>query len=54
MAAVTWQLGRAALIDPLTVAMAILTAGLLFRLKVNSAWLVIAGGIIGLAVLAVR
>lgn len=54
MAAVTWQLGRAALIDPLTVAVAILTAALLFRFKVNSAWLVIGGGIIGLAVLAVR
>jgi chromate transporter len=47
MAAVTLQLARAALIDPVTVALAILAVVLLFRFKVNSAWLVIGGGIIG-------
>lgn len=50
MAGVTWQLGRAALIDPLTIVLAVVAAFLLFRFKVNSAWLVLAGGVIGLAV----
>ncbi len=49
MAAVTVNLGQAALIDGLTVAVAIVTAIALFRLQVNSAWLVLAGGMIGLA-----
>ncbi len=48
MAGVTWQLGRAALIDLPTVLLAIVAAILLFRFKLNSAWLVLAGGIIGL------
>ncbi|MCA9993704.1 MAG: chromate efflux transporter, partial [Anaerolineales bacterium] len=43
MAAVTWQLGRAALVDWLTVLLALLAAGLLLRFKINSAWLVLAG-----------
>jgi chromate transporter len=50
MAAVTIQLGRAALVDPLTVVLALLAAVFLFRFKVNSAWLVLAGGLIGLAI----
>lgn len=48
MAGVTWQLGRAALIDLPTVLLAMVAAVLLFRFKINSAWLVLAGGIIGL------
>lgn len=48
MAGVTWQLGRAALIDLPTILLAIVAALLLFRFKINSAWLVLAGGIIGL------
>jgi chromate transporter len=48
MAGVTWQLGRAALIDLPTVLLAVVAAVLLFRFKINSAWLVLAGGIIGL------
>lgn len=48
MAGVTWQLGRAALIDLPTVLLAIVAAVLLFRFKINSAWLVLAGGLIGL------
>lgn len=54
MAGVTWQLGRAALIDPLTIGVAGVAAFLLFRYKVNSAWLVLAGGLIGLGVAYLR
>ncbi len=48
MAAVTLQLGRAAIIDPLTAALAAGALTLLLRFKLNSAWLVLAGGTIGL------
>jgi chromate transporter len=48
MAAVTWQLGRSALIDWFTIALALAAAVLVFRVKVNSAWWVLAGGILGL------
>lgn len=49
MAAVTWELGKAAIVDPLTVVLALVAALVLIRFKLNSAWLVLAGGIIGLA-----
>ena len=49
MAGVTWQLGRAAIIDVPTVLLAAVAALILFRFKINSAWLVAAGGLIGLA-----
>jgi chromate transporter len=48
MAAVTWELGRAAIIDWLTLALALGAAVLLVRFKVNSTWLVVAGGIAGI------
>jgi chromate transporter len=48
MAAVTWQLGDAAIIDPLTILLALAALVALFRLKVNSFWLVLAGAIAGL------
>lgn len=48
MAAVTWQLGREAIIDPLTAGLAVLALFVLLRFKPNSAWLVLAGGVIGL------
>lgn len=48
MAAVTWQLARAAIVDPLTALLAILAAVLLIRYKPNSAWLVLFGGVAGL------
>ncbi|MBD3256997.1 chromate efflux transporter [candidate division GN15 bacterium] len=48
MAAVTWQLGRASLIDPLTIALAIIAAALLLRYKVNSVWLIAGGAAAGL------
>ncbi|QMS89844.1 chromate transporter [Nostoc edaphicum CCNP1411] len=49
MAGVTYTLGQAALVDWLTIIMAILSAIAVFRFKINSAWLVLAGGAIGLA-----
>jgi chromate transporter len=48
MAAVLWELGRSALVDWLTAALALVAALLLFRLRVNSAWLVLGGGLIAL------
>ena len=48
MAGVTWQLGREAMVDGLTIFVAVAAAILLFRFKLNSAWLVLAGGIVGL------
>jgi chromate transport protein ChrA len=48
MATVTWQLGRAALVDGITVGMAFLATLLVFRLRVNSAWLVLGGAVLGL------
>lgn len=44
MAAVTWQLARAALIDIPTIVIGLVAGVLLFRFKVNSMWL-IAGGV---------
>jgi chromate transporter len=54
MAAVTWLLGRDAIIDPLTAAIAIAAALLLILFRVNSAWLVLAGAIVGLGVNQLR
>src|SRR5690606_6818478 len=49
MAVVSWQLGRAALVDPLTVAIAVASLIALVRFRVNSAWLIGAGALAGLA-----
>lgn len=54
MAAVTWQLGRAALVDLLTILIALTSLVLLARFKVNSTWLILAGGLIGLLSSALR
>jgi chromate transporter len=48
MAAVAWDLGRAAIVDWLTALLALVTAVILVHFKVNSAWLVLAGGAVGL------
>ncbi len=47
MAGVSWQLGRATLIDWFTIALTILGLFLVFRFKVNSAWLILGGGLVG-------
>lgn len=49
MAAVTLQLARAALTDWLTIGLGLVSAVLLFRYRVNSAWLVLGGALVGLA-----
>jgi chromate transporter len=48
MALVTWQLGRAALVDAPTVALAAASALLLFRWRVSATWLVGGGALAGL------
>jgi chromate transporter len=48
MAVVTWQLGAAALVDWLTVLIAAVSALLLFRWRVNSAWLILASAVLGI------
>jgi chromate transporter len=50
MAVVTWRLGAAALVDWPTLLMAIAAAALLLRYQLNSAWLVLGGALIGLAI----
>jgi chromate transporter len=47
MAVVTWQLGQAALVDPLTVGLAGVSAVLLVRYRINSAWLVLGAAFVG-------
>jgi chromate transporter len=54
MAAVAWQLGRDAIVDPLTAMLAIVAAVLLIRFRINSAWLVLGGGVVGLLVQLAR
>jgi chromate transporter len=49
MAAVTLFLARAAVVDVTTMLLALSSAFVLIRYRVNSAWLVIGGGLIGLA-----
>ena len=48
MAAVAWTLGRDAIVDWFTVLLSVAAAILLLKFKVNSAWLVIGGGLLGL------
>jgi len=54
MAAVTWELGRASLVDTLTVLLAVASSIALLRFRVNSAWLVLVGAAIGLMTSAVH
>jgi chromate transporter len=50
MAAVTWQLARAAVVDVVTAVLAAAAAVALIRFRVNSAWVVLAGGAVGVVV----
>jgi chromate transporter len=48
MGVVTWQLGRAALIDTVTIAIAGVSAVLLFAFRINAAWIILAAAIVGI------
>ena len=50
MAAVTLQLSRTALIDPVTIAIGVLSGVVLFTLRLNTTWLILAGLLAGLLV----
>jgi len=54
MAVVTWTLARSAVVDAVTLAVAVVGAVLLFRYRINSAWLVAGGGIVGVALASMR
>ncbi len=54
MAVVAWSLGRSAVIDPPTSLLALVSAVLLIRFRLNSLWLVLGGALIGLLVCAIR
>lgn len=47
MAAVTWQLARASLIDPFAIAIGLVSLVLLVRFKVSSTWLILGGALLG-------
>jgi len=49
MAFVTWQLARAALVDGITIGLALVSALLLLRFRVNSVWLMLGGAAVGAA-----
>jgi chromate transporter len=48
MAATSWQLGVAAMIDPVTIATAAISLALLLRFQVNATWLIAGGALVGL------
>jgi chromate transporter len=54
MAVVSYQLGRSAIVDWLTVGLAIAGAFLLLRWRINSAWLVLGGALAGIAAQFIR
>ncbi len=54
MAAVSYDLGRSAIVDLLSIGIAIASAVLLFRFRINSAWLVLGGAAIGIAARFIR
>ena len=47
MAVVTWQLSRASIVDPLTAVLAVASVVALVRFRLQSTWLVLAGGLAG-------
>lgn len=48
MAGVLVQLGRSALVDPVTWIIALVSLAILLRFKINSAWLILAGALLGI------
>ena len=54
MAAVTWTLARAAIVDWITAALMLAALVVLLRFRVNSAWVVLGAGLTGLALAGAR
>ena len=54
MAVVSYQLGRSAIVDWLTIILAIASAVLLLRFRTNSVWLVLGGATIGIVARLIR
>jgi chromate transporter len=48
MAGVTWELAQAAVVSIWTAALAVIALVVVFRFQLNSAWLVLGGGVAGL------
>lgn len=49
MAGVTWQLARTGVVDVFTLVLALISLVLVLRFKVNSIWLILGGGLLGVA-----
>ncbi len=47
MAVVTWQLSQAAIVDGVTVLLALVSSVLVFGTRINSAWLILGGALVG-------
>jgi chromate transporter len=54
MAAVSYQLARSTIVDWLTAGLAVVSLVLLLRFRINSAWLVLGGAAVGVAMMLVR
>jgi len=54
MVVVTFELGKVSLVDLPTIGLAVVSALLLFRWKINSAWLVLGGALIGFLIATYR
>jgi chromate transporter len=48
MAGVTGQLAITSLVDPIAIVIGVVAVALLFRIKINSTWLILAGAVIGI------
>lgn len=48
MLAVTWELSTAAIVDPITAALALIAVVLIFRFRINSTWLILIGAAAGI------
>jgi chromate transporter len=54
MVQVSWQLGRASLVDAVTIVLALASIFFLLRLRLNSVWLILAGAVAGFAAQAIH
>jgi chromate transporter len=54
MAVVTWKLATTALVDWATASVAVLSGVGVFYLRINSAWLILGGAVVGLIAMFLR